>query len=187
MGRPKALVRVDGVPMARRVADAMLRAGAERVVLVGGSGSIGLALDLEVIDDLWPGEGPLGGLASAAAWADEVGASTLLVAACDQPNLTPQVFELLQRSLATDVTAGGSGVAGSVTVAGDGRHNPFPAAWRSSASTALSALVAGGARRADAALGLGTSTVSVADVVVADVDRPEDVPRGRTGRAEDEQ
>ena len=36
MGRDKATLPVDGVPMAARVADALRRAGAEPVLAVGG-------------------------------------------------------------------------------------------------------------------------------------------------------
>jgi len=166
----------------------MSAAGAEAVVLVGGSRSVGPDLDLEVVDDLWPGEGPLAGLASAVHWAAEAGANAVLVSACDQPNLTAEVFDLLHaRLLAAGAGRGGAGaggvavpdgltVAGAVTVAADGRRNPFPAAWLTAGAAGLRALVSAGHRRADAAFELGVETVAVAGEVVADVDRPEDLP-----------
>jgi molybdopterin-guanine dinucleotide biosynthesis protein A len=65
MGRDKATLPVDGVPLGRRVADVLLAAGASEVVGVGGDVEVLTdALGMEILDDLL-GEGPLGGVALA--------------------------------------------------------------------------------------------------------------------------
>ena len=61
MGRDKATLPVDGVPMAARVADALRRAGAEPVLAVGGDQAALEALGLTWVADRHPGEGPSGG------------------------------------------------------------------------------------------------------------------------------
>ncbi|MDX2378360.1 MAG: NTP transferase domain-containing protein, partial [Acidimicrobiia bacterium] len=65
MGRTKALVEIEGIPMARRVADALRRGGCEHVVVVGGDARELRPLGLTVVADLFPGKGPLGGVLTA--------------------------------------------------------------------------------------------------------------------------
>src|SRR5690606_15244567 len=62
----KAMVEVDGVPMARRVAHALRAAGATGVVAVGGEREAAEALGLRWRADEVPQEGPVGGIVSAA-------------------------------------------------------------------------------------------------------------------------
>src|SRR5204863_2103726 len=62
MGRDKALLEIDGVPMARRVTDELERAGAARVRCVGGDAAELIRLGLDAVDDEHPGAGPLAGL-----------------------------------------------------------------------------------------------------------------------------
>lgn len=180
MGRDKALLAVDGVPMARRAADALVAAGVPvgAVVLVGGSPAWAEELGLRWTPDRWPGEGPLGGLATAvldgpaaAGVAPDPGA-IVVVAACDQPWLTGSSLADLIRALEAAPTA-----AAAASTPPGGRREPFPSAWRSGVGAVLEALVVAGERRADAAYG----AVEVVDVavprrVVADVDRPGDLP-----------
>lgn len=180
MGEPKALVEVDGVPMALRVAAALKAAGATEVVLVGGDPSWAAMLGLKQVPDRWPGEGPLGGLATAlldvpaacGAGAPRNPADvTVLVAACDQPWLDGPSIQLLLEAHRANL-----GMDVAVTQSGFNRRQPFPAAWRSACGPALQAAVEAGARRADAAFDL-VSVVEVAlpDAVVADVDWPADL------------
>lgn len=187
MGEPKALLDVDGVAMGRRVADALLAGGAERVALVGGDAGAAAALGLDHGEDRWPGLGPLGGLATALLHAGgtggvDVGAeAVVVVAACDQPGLGAGVIGRLIAALG----AAGPDVMGARPVTPDGRRHPFPSAWRPAAAPALVALVEGGARRADAAF----AAVEVVDVPVdssevVDVDRPDDLRRWLAGTAD---
>jgi molybdenum cofactor guanylyltransferase len=65
MGQEKALVEVDGLPLARRVTNALLAGGVEKVVLVGGHEGVAAELWLEGVVDRWSAIGPLGGIATA--------------------------------------------------------------------------------------------------------------------------
>ena len=62
MGRDKALLEIEGIPMARRVAEVMRLAGCIPVFAVGPAR---LAAGLDVVSDDHPGEGPLGGILTA--------------------------------------------------------------------------------------------------------------------------
>ncbi len=82
MGADKALLLIDGVAMARRVAEALRGAGAGHVVAIGGDAVALADLGLDVVADEWPGEGPLGGIVTALGTStDEV--EVVSVLACD--------------------------------------------------------------------------------------------------------
>src|SRR4051794_41896178 len=65
MGTDKALLAVDGIPMARRVATALAAAAAAPILAIGGDLPALAALGLDARPDPRQGEGPLGGLVSA--------------------------------------------------------------------------------------------------------------------------
>ena len=65
MGRTKALIEIEGVPMASIVAEALAGAGCESVVAIGGEPDELSGLDIAVLPDEYPGQGPLGGVISA--------------------------------------------------------------------------------------------------------------------------
>ncbi|MDG1786931.1 MAG: molybdenum cofactor guanylyltransferase, partial [Ilumatobacter sp.] len=96
MGRTKALIDVDGVPMAQCVARALAAGGCKDIALVGGSPLELAALELPVVADGVPGEGPLGGIISALGHFTEV--SHVLVAACDLPLLDAGTVRNLLRA-----------------------------------------------------------------------------------------
>lgn len=178
MGRPKALVEVDGVPMASRAAAALGAAGVAEgaVVLVGGDPAWADQLGLRWVPDRWPGHGPLGGIATAvldapiAAGVD--GAALVLVVACDQPWLTGAALARLVGAVQAAPGVGAATARGT-----DGRRQPFPSVWRIAAGPAIAALVAAGERRADAAFGVTmVADVAVEAELLADVDRPGDLP-----------
>jgi len=77
MGRDKALLAVDGRPMALRVADALTDAGAAEVFLVGGDVDL---RGLRLVPDTHTGEGPLDGLVTALRAAEH---NMVVVLACD--------------------------------------------------------------------------------------------------------
>lgn len=174
MGEPKALVEVDGRTMAGRAADALAEAGASAVVLVGGDPAWAAALGLGHLADRWPGEGPLGGLATAvldAPGTEFVGDPVVVVAACDQPWLDPTPIAALVAVLVERPQAGAAAPRTH-----DGRLHPFPSAWRARTGRRLATLVNTGSRRADAGFGLVTlAEVAFDDAGIADVDRPSDV------------
>ena len=95
MGRDKALIEVDGVPMARRVADALEEGRADPVLCIGGDQAALEALGLEFLADDRPGEGPLGGLLTALEWAEGMPWDAVVVSACDHPWLDGEPVEQL--------------------------------------------------------------------------------------------
>lgn len=169
MGRDKALIEVDGAALAVRVAEALRAGGCDRVLAVGGDG-VGLAaVGLDVVPDRWPGEGPLGGLATALAAGDA--GDVLVLAPCDWVAASPEV---VRRLVAV------ASPAAHVVV--DGRPQWLPSAFRVRAglAEAVAAVVDGGARRLDAVAELvgGGVGLPVPAAAVADVDTPEDLSRG---------
>lgn len=84
MGVDKATLLVEGVPMGRRVAEALRIAGCTPVLAVGAVPDQLDALNLAGLADDYPGEGPLGGLVTALrTFGDTV--DLVVVAACDLP------------------------------------------------------------------------------------------------------
>ena len=143
MGRDKAFVEVDGVPMARRVADALAAAGCSPVVAIGGDATGLRSLGLDTLADEWPGEGPVGGVLTALhAFPD---ADAVVVVACDLPRLSAHTVTRLLEAL----TGAPSTVA---AVAFSDRIEPLCVAWRPAASTLLAAALSDGERRLHAVL-----------------------------------
>lgn len=186
MGRPKALVQVDGTAMAARVSAALRAGGATAVVLVGGDPAWAHALGLGHIPDRWPGQGPLGAIATAVADAPAAAGFTVdteavvVVAACDQPWLTGAVVADLAAATTTDGARAKPQVA--VAFGAGRRRQPFPSAWPRQLAGPLVHLFEQGARRADAGFAVGEVVdVTVAADLLADVDTPADLARGAGG------
>jgi molybdopterin-guanine dinucleotide biosynthesis protein A len=131
MGRDKAAIEIDGVPMAVRVARALTEV-AYPVLVVGPSGDT----RLDSIDD--PHEGPLYAFVAggAALRARGHGAPVLLLA-CDLPFVTAPLLSLLVRSL------GDTDVALPVL---DGREQPLCAVYAQNAIDVAARVVALGMR-----------------------------------------
>ena len=88
MGSDKALVRVDGVPMAGRVADVLRAVGCVPVAFVGGDADSLTLLGGTFVADSTPGQGPAGGVVAALrALAGD--ADAVVIAACDLAYITP--------------------------------------------------------------------------------------------------
>lgn len=116
MGRDKALVELAGSPLGRRAADALRVALGAPPLLVGATADHAAALDGAAEADLWPGEGPVGGLITAMHSAFVRGARHVVVVACDLPALTAGAVG----ALAAAARDAGPAVATIVTV--DGRR-----------------------------------------------------------------
>jgi molybdopterin-guanine dinucleotide biosynthesis protein A len=123
MGRTKALVEVDGIPMASRVAGALSAAGCEPVVLYGGDPIELAPLDRPVLPDRYPGEGPLGGVLGVLELFAEQ-ATDVLIVACDLAHLT-------STDLAALIDVARQQPDADVVVANGGRLEPACALWRS--------------------------------------------------------
>ena len=163
MGRPKALVEVDGRAMVLRVADALAAGGCPVVRLVGGDRRLADVTGLDMIDDLWPGEGPLGGVIAAL----EAVRGDVLVAACDLPDL--------DAATVAAVIAGGAGTV-DVAVAVTTRLQPALARWNRAAQAPLAAAFRCGERSLHGALApLRVERVAVSPAAMRNVNRPEDV------------
>lgn len=122
MGRDKATLPIDGVPLARRVADALLLAGATDVVGVGGDPAVlGPALGMEVVVDPL-GEGPLGGLAVALSRFPLH--ELVVVLGCDLLGASPMAIHAVVDALAAD------GAADVAVPLLDGVRQSMHGAWR---------------------------------------------------------
>jgi molybdopterin-guanine dinucleotide biosynthesis protein A len=165
MGRDKAALLVDGVPMAVRVAAALRDAGAGDVVLIGR----GVAGGDPVVADEHPGEGPLGGVLTALRWA---GDRLVVVAPCDLLAPDPVALRRL-----VDALAGPSASRPVAAVAGT--DDPLPLALRPDAAIALEAAFAAGERGLRRALrDLRPVDAELPDRAVAGANTPADLPPG---------
>lgn len=170
MGRDKALLPIDGVPMALRVAAALDEAGAGQVLAIGGDAAALGALGLEVRPDQHPGDGPLPATITAL---HEASDEAVLVVSCDL--LHPDAA-----AMAATVAAlvDHPGAVGAVPVS-DGHRQWTHAAWRRDAARALEAAYARGdrsLRRAAADL-LVFEVEGLDPAALADADEPGDLER----------
>jgi len=170
MGHDKALVEIDSVAMAARVAAALAGAGCDPVILQGGDAEALAALGLSVAPDSRPGEGPVAAIADALAAAapDDV-----VVSACDLPWLdSATVADLL--------TVADASPDADVVVAGDEDGTHLVGVWRMRGREPLAGLLAEGVRSYRGALArLATIHVPVPPAAVANVNTPEDLRRRR--------
>lgn len=180
MGADKALLVVDGHPMASRVALALRGAGASRVLCVGGDLDALGSLGLEPIADRWPGQGPLGGILGALGALEPAGRDdpdALVVAPCDLLKPDPAVFAAVLAALRRS----DADVAVPVV---DGQRQPLNSAYRRSAYQQLQASFDRGERSVKRAL-QALNVVEVRDLgasCLADADRPSDLARHRGRR-----
>lgn len=166
MGRDKALLAWHGIPMARRVANALAAGGCEPVFAVGGNEEALSALGLRYVSDHWPGEGPVGAVLTALRAAP---GQPVVVVACDMPQLSPPTVASLVAAL-----DGGLDVAVAVT----DRVHPLCAAWSPAAVPMLTALFADGVRRmGEAVAALRSAEVHVPSGDVQNVNAPSDLPK----------
>jgi len=130
MGRTKALIDVDGAPMAARVARALSDAGCAPVLAYGGDPAELSPIGLPVLADRSPGAGPLGAvLGLLERYERNHGDTWLFVVACDLPWLTG-------RDLAPMVEAAHRYPGAEVVVARTASVEPTCAIWRAAAAAA---------------------------------------------------
>lgn len=174
MGTDKALLEIDGVALARRVADALAAAGALSVVAVGGDARALHDRGLAVVPDEHPGEGPLGGVLTALHTAPAT-ATFVAVLACDLVAPHPQtIAAVVARAAAGDVDV-------AVPVFGERRHFHH-AVWRRDAADAVAVQFAAGERaprRVAAHLRVG-QVAGLDARHLADADDPEAFRRATT-------
>lgn len=174
MGTDKALVEVRGRPMAALVADALRAGGCDPIWCQGGDPARLGELGLEVRPD-GDAVGRIGPVRAIAAALSTSPAPTLVVAACDLPDLTGDVVGSL---VAVSELRG----AVAVAVARGRRH--LLAAWPVAVHGRLVGAIDQGLRSyGDVLAELGAVPVDVAAEVVHNVNRPDDVPGRRYPRA----
>ena len=141
MGRDKAFLPFRGGLLMEPVAQAV-RLAAGSVVLVGNPEVYG-SLVFSAIPDLYPGEGPLGGILTALLHST---AEWNVVAACDMPGITAEFLTALIQA------AEHSSADALVPTGPSGRPEPLCAAYHRRARQGLEAAFASGARAVTAAL-----------------------------------
>lgn len=148
MGRDKRHIDIDGVPLLRRVVDAMGPLVDDLHVVVATDDDRDevreLVADAHLDVDLRPGEGPLAGIETGLRAARH---DTVLVAAADHPHLSQAVLRLLVERLAQDPAALGTAL---VT---DHGPQPLVGAYRRAALPLVAGLLDRGERRATRLLG----------------------------------
>jgi molybdopterin-guanine dinucleotide biosynthesis protein A len=91
MGRDKASLQIGGEPLLRRSVERLMLALPE-VLVVGPDTLVPLVPGVRVVPDLWPGLGPLGGIATAL---QAVQTAHIFVVACDMPFVEPALVRLM--------------------------------------------------------------------------------------------
>jgi molybdopterin-guanine dinucleotide biosynthesis protein A len=168
MGADKALVEIDGRPLALRVADEAAKVCGS-VALVGDPARYG-ALGLPVVEDEFPGFGPLAGIEAALRVAS---VDHNLVLACDMPALDSGIFEQL-------FAAGGEC---AIPEYEDGRVEPLCAVYHRRCHEAVRAALMAGIRKVtDALQGLAIRYVRVpGGASFTNLNTPEDLRRYTRG------
>lgn len=141
MGRDKALLELNGVPMVVRMA--RLAEPHVASVTVVGPPERYASLGLSVVPDRWPGTGPLGGIATALSVSS---ADWNLIIGCDLPHLTSEWIEwLISRMLESPTQA----------VVPESRLGlePLAAIYRKGCGLAFSTALKRGVRRVSEAVG----------------------------------
>jgi len=164
MGTDKARLEIDGVPLADRAAGVLAAAGADPVVLVGPDPE-GRAARWSVVDDRFPGQGPMGGVISVL---DAIDAGLVAVVACDMPALDSDEIRRLRGAIAS------ADVAISVAA---GIDQPLHAVWSRRALPALRTAFDTGERSLRRALHLlAVVRMPAGDPAhLVDIDTPEDL------------
>jgi molybdopterin-guanine dinucleotide biosynthesis protein A len=154
MGRDKALLRLRGVPLAQHVAEA-LAASAGTVFLVGNPEQLA-TVGIPVVPDVYPGEGPLGGILTALR---HTTSDWNFIAACDMPTLGPGVVEGLFRA------AEQSDAEVVLPYDAVGRPQPLCAVYRRSVLETVQAAFDQGVRKITVGLeGARTAAAQVEDI-----------------------
>lgn len=164
MGQPKALLDVAGIPMAQRVASALSTAGCVDVVAVGPSE---LCAGLPHVDDLYPGQGPLGAILTALRVAN---GRQVLVVATDLPWIDGSSLASLLGPAAnlTDIA--------DVVAARTTRVEPLCAVWLPSSTEQLQSVFDGGERAVHRAMTvLRVFEVDLPAAVLINVNTPDDL------------
>ena len=129
-GRDKALVEIDGEPMLARMIE-LLRGVPMAVKMIAGRGKYE-GFGAKMLEDRWPGEGPLGGIITALQDSARCAAPCKwnLIVSCDMPFLTREWLTFLcERAAQSEAQV----------ILAHSEHGPEPlcACWRTEAAEPL--------------------------------------------------
>lgn len=139
-GRDKALVKFSGKPMLARMIR-LLRGATEKVRVVGGRQKYA-EFGAEIVEDRWPGEGPLGGIVTALLCTRENKPTFEwnLIVSCDMPFLTREWLEyLVERAEGNEAQV--------VLARSENGPEPLCACWRTDAAETLQIAFERGVRK----------------------------------------
>jgi molybdenum cofactor guanylyltransferase len=144
-GRDKALVAFAGKSMLERMIE-LLRSFAEDVKIVAAPGKYGV-FETQIVQDRWPGEGPLGGIVTALLHTQErePRCEWNMIVSCDMPFLTADWM----RHLAEQAAESAADVVLPHSLYGP---EPLCACYRTSGAQSLRDVFEGGVRRVTQAL-----------------------------------
>jgi len=179
MGSNKALLGLNGVPLAAHVAGVLRAAGAEMVVALGGDPATVETTSLPVVADRVPDAGPLAGILGGLAHFDTMVAPAAdapyvaIFAACDLPQITPDVVALLMKRVVDGADVAAVEVAGRaqwhLSVVSSTAHGRLGQVWDSGERSLGRAF-----RQLEPALVPLEGVLAHLAPSVADVDTPED-------------
>ncbi len=173
MGTNKALIPIDGLAMARRVADTLVAVGCVPVIAYGGDPDELAALALAVIRDEHPGAGPVGGVVGLLELAGLRSAPVphVFAVACDLPGLTPLAMAPMVSALREQPDA-------DVVVARTSRIEPTCAIWNPAASDRIRQMFDAGERALHVVIEeLSSVEVAVDAAALRNINTPEDLRR----------
>lgn len=152
MKRDKALLPLDGIPLAMRVAN-RLRASVDELVVVGHAGNVGALRDLplgaaDIVEDLAPDQGPLMGVYTGLMRAKT---PRSICVPCDMPYVQPELVDRLIAACGTLADVVGSEVPGDGETSAAVPHpvreiHPFPLAVHARCAASVGALLDAGRR-----------------------------------------
>jgi molybdopterin-guanine dinucleotide biosynthesis protein A len=138
--RDKALAQIDGKPMLLRMRD-LLGDVTQAARVVAAPGKY-VNLEVDLVADRWPGEGPLGGIITAllANAGTNGGLEWNVIVGCDMPFLTREwLAYLVERALASPAEV--------IVPQSEHGLEPLCACWRTSATGKLRRVFEGGVRK----------------------------------------
>lgn len=142
MGTDKSMLPINGRPMVEHICG-QLRGTFAKILISTNDTEKFACLDLDVIPDRIPDQGPLMGIASALEASDS---EFNLVVACDIPQIDlPFARRMLAEAKGADVV---------IPVTGDGKEQPLFAVYRKSAQQCMNEALAFGSRRISHIYGL---------------------------------